>query len=33
MFDQRQDGSLTIRITGTLKENAPDNFHEKCPMK
>jgi branched-chain amino acid transport system substrate-binding protein len=33
VVDQRQDGSLYIRITGTLKENAPDNFHDKCPMK
>jgi branched-chain amino acid transport system substrate-binding protein len=33
VVEQRPDGSLTIRLTGTLKENAPDNFHAKCPMK
>lgn len=33
VVDQRQDGSLYIRLTGTLRENAPDNFAAKCPMK
>jgi branched-chain amino acid transport system substrate-binding protein len=33
VVDQRQDGSMYIRLTGTLKDNASDNFHDKCPMK
>jgi branched-chain amino acid transport system substrate-binding protein len=33
VVDQRPDGSLYIRLTGTLRENAPDNFHSKCPLK
>lgn len=33
VVDQRQDGSMYIRLTGTLRENAPDNFAAKCPMK
>lgn len=33
VVDQRKDGSMYIRLTGTLRENAPDNFASKCPMK
>ena len=33
VVDQRTDGSLYIRLTGTLIENAQDNFHSKCAMK
>ena len=33
VVDQRPDGSMYIRLTGTLRENAPDNFAAKCPMK
>ncbi len=33
VVDQRPDGSLYIKLTGTLLENAQDNFHSKCPMK
>jgi branched-chain amino acid transport system substrate-binding protein len=33
VVDQRPDGSLYIRLTGTLLKNAPDNFHSKCAMK
>lgn len=33
IVDARPDGSLYIRALGTIKENAPDNFASKCPMK
>jgi branched-chain amino acid transport system substrate-binding protein len=33
IVDARPDGSLYIRSLGTIKENAPDNFASKCPMK
>ena len=33
VVDQRQDGSMYIRLTGTIRENAADNFAAKCPMK
>ena len=33
VVDQRADGSMYIRLTGTLLENARDNFATKCAMK
>jgi branched-chain amino acid transport system substrate-binding protein len=33
VVDQRPDGSMYIKLTGTLRENAQDNFHAKCSMK
>ena len=33
IVDARPDGTLYIRALGTIKENAPDNFASKCPMK
>jgi branched-chain amino acid transport system substrate-binding protein len=33
VVEARPDGSLYIKPVGTIKENAPDNFAAKCPMK
>lgn len=33
VVDQRQDGSLYIKMLGTIRENAGDDFAAKCPMK
>jgi len=33
VVDQNADGSLYIKLTGTVQEMRPDNFAAKCPMK
>jgi branched-chain amino acid transport system substrate-binding protein len=33
VVDQRPDGSLYLKLTGTVREMKGDNFATKCPMK
>ena len=33
VVDQRPDGSLYLKLTGTIQEMRPDNFASKCTMK
>ena len=33
IVDPRPDGSLYIKLTGTIQDVRPDNFASKCPMK